>query len=53
MHRLLEGYLRDRSGWIVVQEGRYRYVADVEDGRVARMVLSEYLGCRVVWDWCP
>ena len=23
----------------------------VEDGKVVRMVLSEYLGCKVVWDW--
>lgn len=51
MHRLLEGYPGDRPGWVVVQEGRYRYMARVEDGRVVRMVLSEYLGCKVVWDW--
>lgn len=51
MQRLLEGYPGDRPGWVVVQEGRYRYMAGVEDGRVVRMVLSEYLGCKVVWDF--
>ena len=50
MQRLLEGYPGDRPGWVVVQEGRYRYMAGVEDGNVVRMVLSEYLGCKVVWD---
>lgn len=51
MQRLLEGYPGDRPGWVVVQEGRYRYMAGVEDGKVVRMVLSEYLGCKVVWDF--
>ncbi|KEY99813.1 hypothetical protein AI27_00930 [Sphingomonas sp. BHC-A] len=51
MQRLLEGYPGDRPGWVVVQKGRYRYMAGVEDGRVVRMVLSEYLGCKVVWDY--
>lgn len=51
MQRLLEGYPGDRPGWVVVQDGRYRYMAGIEDGRVVRMVLSEYLGCKVVWDF--
>ncbi len=51
MQRLLWGYPGNRPGWIVVQEGRYRYMAGVEDGNVVRMVLSEYLGCEVVWDF--
>lgn len=50
MQRLLEGYPGDRPGWVVVQEGRYRYMAGIEDGRVVRMVISEYLGCKVSWD---
>lgn len=50
MQRLVEGYHSDRSGWVVVQEGRYRYMAGIEDDRVVRMVLSEYLGLVVVWD---
>ena len=36
-------------GWILVQPGRYRYLASVGDGVVIRMVISEYLGCEVVW----
>lgn len=51
MQRLVEGYPGDRPGWVVVQEGRYRYMAGVEDGRVVRMVLSEYLGCEAVWEY--
>ena len=51
MQRLLEGYPGDRPGWVVVQEGRYRYMAGIEDGKVVRMVLSEYLGCEAVWDF--
>lgn len=51
MQRLVEGYPGDRPGWVVVQEGRYRYMAGVEDGYVVRMVLSEYLGCKVTWDF--
>lgn len=49
MQRLVEGYPGDRPGWVVVQAGRYRYMAGIENGRVVRMVLSEYLGCKVVW----
>lgn len=51
MQRLLEGYPGDRPGWVVIQEGRYRYMASVDDGRVLRIVLSEYLGCAVNWDY--
>lgn len=36
--------------WIVVQAGRYRYLAVTEDaGVLVRFVLSEYLGCEVRW----
>ena len=35
--------------WIVVQPGRYRYVAFVDDSVIVRMVLSEYLACEVIW----
>lgn len=51
MQRLVEGYPGDRPGWVVVQKGRYRYMAGVEDGNVVRMVLSEYLGCKIVWNF--
>ena len=35
--------------WIVVQPDRYRYLAIPGDKVEVRMVLSEYLACRVVW----
>lgn len=37
------------EGWIVVQQGRYRYAVE-SDGLMVRMVLSEYLACQVVWE---
>lgn len=36
-------------GWIVVQEGRYRYQVVPGDEVVVRILLSEYLGCEVRW----
>lgn len=36
-------------GWIIVQPGRYRYLASVGDAVLIRVVLSEYMGCEVVW----
>ena len=35
------------GGWIIVQEGRYRYRC--EAGAVVRFVISEYLAAGVVW----
>lgn len=37
------------SDWLDVQPGRYRYTVNETDGVVARIVLSEYLACRVKW----
>jgi hypothetical protein len=37
-------------GWLVLQEGRYRYLAAIDNGVVVRMVLSEYLACEARWD---
>lgn len=51
MMRLVEGQDMGPGGWIIVQPGRYRYMTTVGDGVVVRMVLSEYLGCEVVWDF--
>jgi hypothetical protein len=40
----------DQHGpWIVVQPGRYRYSVDEDGGVTVRMVVAEYLACRVVW----
>lgn len=48
MQRLTTEY-SNTPEWIVVQPGRYRYVAFVDDTVVVRMVLSEYLACEVIW----
>lgn len=38
-----------RPQWLVLQPGRYRYLASVDESVAVRMVLSEYLACEVVW----
>lgn len=38
-----------RSLWITVQEGRYRYMTAVSATVMVRVVISEYLGCEVIW----
>ncbi|MDE2925985.1 MAG: hypothetical protein OXT71_06265 [Acidobacteriota bacterium] len=38
-----------RSGWIVVQDGVYRYRMEEEDGLFVRAVLREYLATQVYW----
>lgn len=37
------------SLWVIAQPGRYRYLTSVSFGVVVRVVISEYLGCEVVW----
>jgi hypothetical protein len=48
MQRLVAG-LHSWNGWIVVQPGRYRYAAFINNSVCVRIVLSEYLACEVVW----
>lgn len=36
--------------WIVVQTGRYRFLASPGLPLLVRMVIGEYLACEVVWD---
>ncbi len=49
--RAVKGWpLRYDNGWIDLQPGRYRYLVVQSEGLIARMVLSEYLACEVVWD---
>jgi hypothetical protein len=38
------------EGWLVVQDGRYRYRVTQGDGNRVRMVFREYLACEVAWD---
>lgn len=35
--------------WLDVQENNYRFRVSTEDGLTVRIVLREYLACRVVW----
>jgi hypothetical protein len=38
------------EGFLVVQEGRYRFRALQENGVTIQMILREYLACEVVWN---
>lgn len=38
------------EGWLVVQEGNYRFRISQEDGLTVNIVLREYLGCHIVWE---
>ena len=37
------------GAWLIVQPGRYRYSVDWQTGIDVRLVIGEYLACRVVW----
>jgi hypothetical protein len=50
MQRLVEGKNMGPGGWIVVQEGRYRYNASIVEGRDVRIVINEYLAAHLCWD---
>jgi hypothetical protein len=50
MQRLLEGTDVRADGWIEVQPGRYRYCAQLDDGIDVRIVVHEYLACKVRWE---
>lgn len=38
------------EGWLVVQEGNYRFRVSQTNGLTVKIVLREYLGCEIVWD---
>jgi hypothetical protein len=38
------------EGWLVIQEGNYRFHVSQEDGLTVNIVLREYLGCHIVWE---
>ena len=48
MTRLVTGQDMD-CGWVVVQDGFYRYAVQQADGLRVRSVLSEYLATEVQW----
>jgi hypothetical protein len=51
MQRLLvAGPEAFEEGWLVVQDGRYRYRTSQHSGLRVRMVLREYLACEVTWE---
>jgi hypothetical protein len=39
-----------QEGWLVVQEGRYRFQISRDAGLTVRIVIREYLACEVTWD---
>lgn len=47
--RAMQRIATGSTGWIVVQSGRYRYMAVATDDVVVRFVLSEYLACEILW----
>lgn len=52
--RAMQRLVVDKPGtslWLIAQPGRYRYLASVGDGIVIRVVLSEYLGCEIIWSF--
>ena len=51
MQRLVEGTDVRSDGWIKVQPGRYRYCAQLSDGIDIRIVVHEYLACKVQWEF--
>jgi hypothetical protein len=38
------------EGWIVVQDGNYRFHVSEEGGLAVKIVLREYLACQVIWE---
>lgn len=44
-----DGAAIEVRGWLVVQEGRYRFLAVSAGSVIIRGVLSEYLGYEVIW----
>ncbi|MDO9119553.1 MAG: hypothetical protein Q7U39_16460 [Nitrospira sp.] len=38
------------EGWLIVQDGNYRYRVDSGGGYRVRIVLREYLACEVIWE---
>lgn len=50
MHRLLVVHSDVfQEGWLVVQDGNYRFRVSEEDGLSVKIVLREYLACHVTW----
>ncbi|WP_198152689.1 hypothetical protein [Tsuneonella dongtanensis] len=50
MRMMMEGTNVFGSGWLEVQQGRYRFLVSQDGGLRVRMVIREYLACEVAWD---
>jgi hypothetical protein len=50
MQRLMIADEAYNEGWLIVQEGRYRYMTVAASDVVVRGVFSEYLGFEVIWE---
>jgi hypothetical protein len=50
MQRLLGGTDLTPSGWLNVQDDRYRLSASLNNGIDVRIVIHEYLACHVYWE---
>jgi hypothetical protein len=37
------------EGWLLVQEGRYRFRALLENGVTIQIIIRDYLACQIVW----
>ena len=51
--RAMQRLVSDSPGeatWVTVQPGRYRYLTSAAEGVLVRVVISEYLGCEVLWN---
>lgn len=46
---LSKGIISNWQNWQVVQEGRYRYRINQDNGDRVQFVLNEYLACTVIW----
>ncbi len=51
MTRLLTGQDME-DGWIVVQDGIYRFAAVENDGFLVRSIIREYIAAEVFWEYC-
>ena len=49
MMRVMTGQDLD-NGWVVVQDGVYRYAVMQQNGMVVRIVIAEYLAAEVQWE---
>ncbi len=36
--------------WVTVQDGNYRFRTSQGNGLTVKIVLREYLGCKIVWN---